>query len=90
MTFKCPYCSYTKPDRPLSRPILELMNKPDLPDEDYALWLERLIMTHGFTDYHGVKIHMGHIHKDMTYKYDSPEFIFNPIEEEAFHHIRLT
>jgi hypothetical protein len=64
MITRCPYCSYAKPEQPLSLPILAVLNEPDLPEEDRMLWTHRLVMHQGLKDYRSISVHVGMMHKD--------------------------
>lgn len=73
----CPYCWYQKPDRPLSDPILRVISEPDLPLEDYMLWVERQVKMFDLRDWHGVQVHIGRMHKGMPVQ---PMHELNPHE----------
>lgn len=79
MITKCWFCNYTK-ESPLSLDILRIFNDPNLPEEDSALWQERIVEVHGTHDWNSVKIHMGIKHKAQTYKDIWPNCSFS--EEE--------
>jgi hypothetical protein len=66
MITKCRFCEYHK-ETELSKPIIKVLFDTELPHEDWILWMQRLVQTHGTKDWNGVKIHMGRMHKDQTY-----------------------
>lgn len=79
MISKCQFCDYQR-ETPLNTNILYLMQ--DVPGEDYMLWIERLLKDNGLRDYNSVKIHMGRMHKEQTYKYIQPYHILDDTERE--------
>lgn len=81
MITKCRFCEYSKESK-LSHDILRVIVSNDLPEEDYFLWVRRLVATLGNRDYNSVKIHMGIKHPTETYKYISPATICDE-EEKA-------
>lgn len=72
MILKCRFCEYSKQEN-LSHDILKILADPELPTEDYMLWMDRLMKTNGLSAYRSVKVHMGRMHKDDTYMYISPD-----------------
>ena len=83
MITKCRFCDYQSVDEPLSIPILEVLTEKDMPQEDYVLWMKRLLKGLSLKSYSGVKIHMGRMHKDEAYYMMSPDHIFNKAEKKA-------
>jgi hypothetical protein len=81
MVTKCRFCNYSKETK-LSRAILSVIADKELPEEDYMIWIERLIKHHGLKDYTSVKIHMGIKHKEDTYKYISPVLLYDAVEKK--------
>lgn len=79
MVTKCRFCDFYRETK-LSRKILNKLAEPDLPEEDYMLFMERLVKGSTLKDYTSVKIHMGMKHKEDTYKYISPITLLDPIE----------
>lgn len=82
MILKCLWCDYQK-EKPLSQAILNILAEEDLPQEDYNLWLERLVVDNGSKNYASVKIHMGKMHKESHFKFCAPEIILSPEEEKT-------
>jgi len=83
MITKCLFCSYNK-STPLSKPILNILLDKNTPEEDYNLWLKRMLKNHGYRDYLSVKIHMGMKHKKEVYKYIAPDIELEDWEKELF------
>jgi hypothetical protein len=81
MITKCCFCDYQK-ERKLSKPILEVMADPELPAEDYNIWMERLVRENSTENYSSVKIHMGMKHKDKTCKGIAPALLFDEEEQK--------
>lgn len=79
MVTRCPYCAYKYPDEPLSLDIIEVLSEPDLPIEDYILWMRRLFHNRTTKTYSGVKVHIGRKHKG---EFNSPTFEFSKKEIE--------
>lgn len=80
MITKCHFCSFHK-EQSLSEAILNVISDPTLPDEDRALWIDRLIRSASITNYHAVKVHMGRMHKDKTVAYLPPLILLNDNEK---------
>ena len=78
MVLKCPHCQFEKPDVPVGKNILKVLADPQLPLEDYLLWIERLVTMYGISAYQGVKIHIGIMHKNQG---NDPMFVLT--EEES-------
>lgn len=72
MTINCPYCVYCK-NKPLPEFILTILSDPDLPSEDYILWMSRMMKQVGFNSYASVKVHIGRMHKGVP---NDPNFDF--------------
>lgn len=66
MITKCHFCDYHK-ETPLPEAILTVLASDDLATEDYILWFQRLMAVHSTHDWNGVKVHMGRMHKELTY-----------------------
>ena len=81
MITKCRFCDYQK-EESLSIPILKTLTDKELPEEDWILWVRRLVETNGYKSYNSVKIHIGMKHKEDTYKYISPVHIFSEAEKK--------
>lgn len=81
MVTKCRFCSFSRETK-LDRKILNKIADKETPEEDYYIWLERLLKKAGLKDYISVKIHMGMKHKEDTYKYISPINLLDPIEKK--------
>lgn len=79
MITKCNYCDYQK-STPMPENLLKVAYTEPEDSEDRALWMERLVITMGFSDYHSVKIHMGRKHKALVQKNESPRGIFEEHE----------
>lgn len=79
MIVKCQFCEYQR-EQKLSLDILRVLAEPDLPEEDYLLWMLRLVKHSGLTSYNSVKIHMGRKHQDKTFKYIQPAYELNTNE----------
>lgn len=62
MKMSCMYCDYGYAIAP-SMSILEVLGDPELPTEDYMIWMERFIKTIGLTQYRGILVHCGMKHK---------------------------
>ena len=78
MITKCPYCEYTKPDKPLSQSIVALVMETVKNHEDYPLYMNWLIKDQNdMSAYNGVKVHIGRMHKGF---YNSPMHILNERE----------
>lgn len=80
MITKCRFCDYER-STPFSLDILRVAISTDI-EEDMALWMKRLIKTHGIKDWASVKIHMGRMHKENAYAGMWPDCEFSP-EEKA-------
>ena len=81
MITKCRFCSYYK-STPVNLRALTKLLEPDLPEEDYMLFLDKICKP-GMRDYLAVKIHMGKMHKGSTYAYLSPIHLFDEREQQA-------
>lgn len=80
MITKCNYCDYQK-STPAPENLLRVSyNEPE--GKEKAIWMERLIKTMGFSDYHSVKIHMGRKHKGLFKPGESPTGIWEQRELE--------
>lgn len=62
MKLNCLYCDY---GYEVSAPqnIMRILSDPDLPIEDYMLWMDRFVKTIGFKEYNGMLIHTGMMHR---------------------------
>lgn len=79
MITKCRFCDYQK-ETPLPEAILTILASDDLASEDYVLWFQRLIAVHSTHDWNGVKVHMGRMHKGLTYYGIWPDMDYSDIE----------
>ena len=77
MITKCPYCDYSYPNQVIPMPMLLDASRPDLPQEDFMLYMERIIRYNGLNHYAGVKVHIGRKHKG---EYNVPLQEFTPRE----------
>jgi hypothetical protein len=78
MITKCRFCEFRR-ETPLSVAMLELLQE-ELPEEDFLLWLERLVASTGNKDWDGVKVHMGRMHKADAYYGMWPDTFFSDDE----------
>ena len=81
MITKCNYCDYQR-STPAPENLLRVAYNEPENSEDKALWMERLIKTMGFADFHSVKIHMGRKHKGQFTKGEVPTGEWEPRELE--------
>lgn len=82
MTMRCPYCEYEYVIMPpLS--ILAVLGDPELPQEDYMLWMERFIKSIGIKEYQGMLIHEGIKHKGEPKGYN---LLFTEEERKLIEH----
>lgn len=70
MIMRCHYCDFHY-TLPMPRSILEVLGDPELPAEDWDLWMSRLVQTMGFKEYHGMKIHVGRKHPELPCLYET-------------------
>jgi hypothetical protein len=81
MISKCQFCDYQKESN-FDDSILKKIAEPNIPVEDYMLFMERLVDKFGIKDWTSIKIHMGIKHKGKTFKYISPILILSDSERE--------
>lgn len=86
MKVVCRFCDFYRVQE-LSKPILDVIESPEMPAEDIMIWTERLIKQGGTKAWSGVKVHMGRMHKDETYYGIWPELIYSEEEMRVFNSV---
>ena len=81
MILKCQFCDFHR-ERPLNKELLAKLGEPDLPHEDYLLFVDRMMRESDSNAYWGVKVHMGRMHKADSYYGIVPEISMTDEERE--------